>query len=300
MAARALVGVVADDRRSSRPACRRAGRRARGRPRSRRPRGAGRRSGPGARRRSRPGRPCRRRAATRCASRTRRDAHPRARRRARAPRAATHAGADARSSRGDVAETSRARYGSEKMTGYSAELLVVFASPRHRLHVDLHRRLSRELHVGRGSGRSTVFVSPGLISVDRLRLRDRRAVLCWIVSVTSMPTSCESPESLTATSNARSVVAVTVSRLSRARASGRPAAPSTRLERRAVQPAGRRRRSRRRGAAGARAPSCAGSTSSGFATKFDVGHRTRRDALVLELRRSPARGRGRPRRRRSR
>ena len=69
------------------------------------------------------------------------------------------------------------------MTGYCGGVVRRVRLARHRLDVDLDRRRRLELRRGpKFSRTSRVFVSPGLISVDRLRLRDRLGV-CWIVSV---------------------------------------------------------------------------------------------------------------------
>ena len=215
-------------RRSGRSTCsrrrrRRAGRRARARRRPRRPPGAGRRSGPAARRRSRRGPPCRPPSSTCCAARARRSRTP-----ASSPRhAATATPPTAQPQIGDPACRSQARAStldaSEKMTGYSAELLSSFSSPGTGVDVDLQRRLRRELHVARvREGRPSSLAR--VDQVDRLRLHDRAPVF-WIVSVTGTCTSWSRRSSSTTTSKARSVVAMTVLSVSSARALAARAAP---------------------------------------------------------------------------
>ena len=96
-----------------------------------------------------------------------------------------------------------------------------------------------------------------------------------------MPTSCEPPESFTVTSNASSVVAVTV--LSWPGVSvWSPGWAFTDVDVRAVH-ARRCRRSRRLGGAAARAPSTSRSISSVFETMFDSGTVDAVDAVGREL-----------------
>ena len=66
--------------------------------------------------------------------------------------------------------------GSEKMTWYAAELFVLFDLARHRRHVDRDRRLRRERHLAEIAERHASGRSPGSISCDLLRLRDRPAL----------------------------------------------------------------------------------------------------------------------------
>ena len=94
------------------------------------------------------------------------------------------------------------------MTGYSAELLSVFASPgTGSTSIRITRRSPKSTD-GK-SRKTTVFVSSGLM-MSIVAFFTIGVGLCWIVSVTGILTSWLSPPFATETAKARSVDASTV------------------------------------------------------------------------------------------
>src|SRR5262245_63780929 len=102
----------------------------------------------------------------------------------------------------------KGHYPSEKITEYEAELFEVFFSCGTGATSTLTVVLVANCTCPRFR-KTTCFCSPGLIRsivlVWTIGLGD-----CWMVSVTLICTSCESPVSSTVTAKPRSVVAVTV------------------------------------------------------------------------------------------
>ena len=106
-------------------------------------------------------------------------------------------------------ETCTGRYGQREDDLVLGGVVGLLDLARHRLHVDLHRRPPRELHLAEpleGHRHALVRVDDRDLLVFTIGL----PVPWSIVSVTSIPTSCAWPESGTVTSNDSSVVAVTV------------------------------------------------------------------------------------------
>ena len=230
VAARVLVGVVADDRRVRDRRRRRGGRRARGRPRSRRRRGAGRRSGPAARRRTRRG-PCGRR---RSASAARRAAAGRAPTRSQASderRRSPSDDAEDGDQRGDVPGDVHARAtGSEKMTGTRPSCSSCSTRP-----APARRRPSPSSARANGtSPRSLEGHGHALARVDQLDLSPSSRSACRVPWLDRQRHRRSAPpasrrESCTVTSNDELGRGRDGVQLARRAASGRPAAPSTRL-----------------------------------------------------------------------